>query len=182
MSTFRAKPAAPFGLEKGLKAEDMHFDIVEINPGSYCTNCPPKTHSFFSMYILRVAPISGLYWIKGVSSDIDTDSSGSILKLEADKMIERLEKIYGPAEKELLYSPGTIWEEPEDFMMGLVNFEIYYSATWSKDSHDIPEGLESIYLGINAQNTNTGNVVIEYEFDNHDEGEKEIEEAEDDAL
>lgn len=182
MSNSTAKPAAPFGLGKGLKAEEMHFDMEEVNPGVYITNHPPKPHSSFSSYVLRVAPVSGLYWVKGISDDIDTDSSGSMLRSKADNMIDRLERIYGAPEIISFSSPGTIWEEPEDFMMGMVSNEIHFGARWSKLSHNLPEGLDNIFLGINAKESNSGYMIIEYEFDNHDQGEKEVEEAEDDAL
>ena len=176
------KKAVPFGLEKGVKLDQLSFEIEEIGPCVYMTVNPPKPHSSFSSYILRVAPCSGLYWIKGVSNDINTDSFGSILKSKADNMIDRLERIYGEAEKVSFLSMGTIWDEPRDFMNGLLNNEIHYGARWSSASHDLPEGLEGIFLGVNANSSNSGYMFIEYEFDNHNQAEREIEELEDDAL
>ncbi len=62
------KKAVPFGLEKGVKLDQLSFEIEEIGPCVYMTVNPPKPHSSFSSYILRVAPCSGLYWIKGPES------------------------------------------------------------------------------------------------------------------
>ncbi|QTP54110.1 hypothetical protein HNO51_05095 [Billgrantia sulfidoxydans] len=182
MSNSTAKSATPFGFEKGLKVEEVTCDIEEINFGIYVTSQPPKPHSSFSSYVLRIAPQSGLYWVKGISGDIETDSAGTMLKSRADNMIERLAKVYGPPERILFFNPGTIWGESEDFMMGMACNEIHYGASWSKEAHELPSGLGNIYFAINAKSSNTGYMIIEYEFDNHEQGEREVEEVEDGAL
>lgn len=176
------KDAKPFGFASGTLLEDIDCDFKELANCIYTTSTPPSKHGKFEEYIFKVAPVSGLYWVKALGKTISTDSTGFLLQQELDSMQARLNKVYGDSESISFSTHGTIWNEPQDFMMGLLSNEIFYAASWNAENCNLPGNLKSIYLGLSAIDRDSGYMVLEYSFTNEDDGEEEVQNSEDGVL
>lgn len=170
----------PFGLEKGMTLEQIAAGPGEIAPGVYSLNSVPKPHSAFETYVAKVGQKSGLCLLKGIGRDISTNVYGEQLEGEFNKLKDRLQEIYGtPKVTDMLYA-GSIWDEPKDWMMALVQQERVLQAVWEPKSN--VGGLEMIGLAAKPNGTDSGYLILEYHFTNKTECEAEIARREDAAL
>ena len=183
-STQRANPGnGPFGLQKGLRKEDIDGQLVEVKPCIYQTETLPKKHSAFSYYFLQISPVQGLAWVKSVGNTIATNPYGGELRSAFDDMKSKLEKIYGKSELIDFLMYDSIWNEPRDWMQAVNDGERRLAAKWQSSSQNsLPSDLESIFLYVAASDTYSGYIAIEYAFNNYSESEQEIAMQEDDAL
>jgi hypothetical protein len=173
----------PFGLSKGLRKEDIDIQMMEVKQCFYKAESLPKKHSAFQYYILQITPVQGLSMIKPIGNPVYTSAYGIELRRDFETMKEKLEKLYGRAEIMDFMMKDSIWSEPRDWMQALINKERHLAALWdNKKVNSLPSDLESIYLYAAAEDTNTGYIVIEYYFSNHEASDREIEMLEDDAL
>jgi hypothetical protein len=171
----------PFGLSKGLRKEDMEIQMTEVKPCFYRTDSLPKKHSAFQYYYLQITPVQGLSWIKSIGMSISTNPYGHELQSEFKRMKEKLEKIYGKPELMDFLMYESIWNEPRDWMQAVQNGERTLAAKW-EGKNKLPSNLESIFLYVAAEDSYSGYIAIEYEFDNMSAAEQEIAMLEDDAL
>ena len=147
---------APFGLSLGMKLEDFsEFMPVEVAPFKYRLDKPPKPHPAFEFYILQIAPESGLSWIKAIGNDIPTNGFGNSINSAFLEMEGKLKNTYGKCERTDLLLQGSIWNEPQDWMMALV---------------------------ANGRDTDSGFIAIEYTLKNNSAAAQEIASSQDDAL
>ena len=143
----------------------------------------PKPHSTFEFYYIEISPTSGLASVVGVSKDIETDSFGITLKSEFANMEERLSKIYGEGEKYDLLIPGSIWYEPNEWMMSLYQKERILTISWSNENEVILKNdLSKITLIAYAVSIDTGVIAVEYRFTNYIIYEIELEVQEDESF
>lgn len=70
---------------------------------------------------------------------------------------------YGTSELLDFLFPGSIWDEGDDWMMGLRQDERFYFAFWDRESGSIlPEDIKEICLGAKALSGSKGYLVLEY--------------------
>lgn len=175
--------AGPFGLEMGMSLKDIGGKPKKIAPGIYTLTNVPKPHLAFKIYVVRVAQKGGLFWIKAVGEDISTSVYGVELKLKFNKMKEKLEKIYGKHKTTDLLLPGSIWKEPNEFMMAMVKKERFLVAFWDDaKGSTLTKNIERIVLIALPNGRNKGYLEIEYAFTNEEACEAELAAQEDDAL
>jgi len=175
--------AGPFGLWMGMKLEDISAQAEEVAPFKYRISTPPKPHSAFDAYVVQIAPVSGLSWIKAIGRTVSTSSFGTDLEGKFDEMEQKLIKSYGPCTRTDALMPGSIWNEPRDWMTGLMKKERYLFCTWDQKSGAfLQNGLKAVVLGATALDDESGYVSVEYSFDNDSESDSEISSLEDDAL
>jgi hypothetical protein len=84
--------SGPFGLWMGMKLPDLSAPHEEVAPFKYRITSPPKPHSAFDSYVLQIAPVTGLSWIKAIGKTITTSSFGTDLIGKFDEMEQKLEK------------------------------------------------------------------------------------------
>ncbi|BAI80354.1 conserved hypothetical protein [Deferribacter desulfuricans SSM1] len=175
--------AGPFGLRKGMSLKEIGGKPERIGNGIYKLIKVPKPHSAFEAYIVKVAPKGGLCWIKAIGKDIATSSYGIELKSAFQEMEKKLTAIYGEHETIDDLLPNSIWNEPSDWMMGLIKKERILIAIWDseKGSH-LPSDLKQVGLIAGATSGNTGYIAVEYSFTNKDSCDAELAKQEDDAL
>lgn len=175
---------APFGLSLGMKLEDFSESMpVELAPFKYRLDKPPKTHPAFEFYVLQIAPVSGLSWIKAVGRNIPTNGFGNSINSAFLEMEGKLKNTYGKCERTDLLLQGSIWNEPQDWMMALVKEERFLASQWSaKTGANLPEAIESVFLVAKGEDTDTGYIAIEYTLKNNAAATQEIESSQDDAL
>ena len=175
--------SGPFGLQQGMKLDEIPFESEEVAPCLYVFTNLPKNHSSFSQYILRITPNFALTWIKAIGKSMQTDAFGFQLSAQFEDFMGRLKKIYGESELTDFLIDGSCWDQPEDWMRGLECGERILGSRWAKDNGvDLPNDLTSIYLGAFASSSEEGKIVVEYSFENEDAAEAEIKSLEDDAL
>lgn len=173
----------PFGLQKGLRKEDMDVQLIEVKPYIYQTETLPKNHSSFEYYLLQISPVQGLAWVKSIGNTITTNPYGVELKGAFDDMKDKLDRIYGKPELIDFLMYDSDWNEPRDWMQAVHNGERSLAARWKHSSQNsIPSDLESIFLYVGADDTYNGYIAIEYAFDNYSASNQEIAMQEDDAL
>jgi len=174
--------AGQFGLKMGMKlnqidkhAKKLGNDIYEITV--------PKPHSLFNLYIVRISPTKGLYWLKAISKDISTSVYGTELVSEFDDLEKKLKKVYGENKRLDFLQYESIWNEPKDWMMALMKKERTLIAYWDKSTKFKPkDNLYKIILATNPINTNKGYLSLEYYYSIYNECVKERLAEEDSSL
>lgn len=176
--------AGPFGLEMGMSLEDIGSKpIMELN-GAYMFKEVPKPHSAFIYYVLTIAPKGGLYTIGAVGNTITSNPSGFQLKKEFGDLKEALEKNYGKCVPLDVLSPGSIWDEPGDWMMSLYKKHRIFLARWGDEAENssLPPDLEMVTLTANATSSESGFILLRYDFINSDSCRAKISTEEDSSL
>ncbi|MYD85730.1 MAG: hypothetical protein F4Y14_05840 [Acidobacteria bacterium] len=172
----------PFGLAMGTPKDRFELESSET-PGMFFLKDVPKPHSAFDLYILQFGPESGLCLVKGVGKDVSTNSFGTQLRSAFDDLRERLETAYGSHETIDFVRSGSLWDEPQYFMMGLLKQERLLAARWEqKQGSALKNNLETVLLMAKAASQDNGYLILEYYFENYDACTEELTRAEDDAL
>lgn len=173
--------SGPFGLQEGLtkkNIEDMigrSIEPVEGNINLYITSSLPKENGDFTSYGLLISPTVGLCQIRAIGKNIDTDSYGLKLQSTFDDLKKSLDSLYGNGEETDILLSGSIWKNPNDWMMGLIKQERFLSAKWSSD-HDYMKknSLSTIWLEARAQTESSGYILLQYVFNNDKTCQSEI--------
>lgn len=179
----------PFGLESGLSKkniEDMTGEELkpyEGVPNLYTIKSPPKKNAEFEGFGLLISPKSGLCQIRAVGKSVDTDSYGIALQSKYKELLDSLSSIYGkPKSTDLLLS-GSIWKEPQDWMMALNKKERFLSAQWAgSPATPLKNKLVLVSMEARANGSGEGYVYLQYDFDNIDACNAEIEDAKKSSL
>jgi len=158
--------AGPFGLDMGMTLEQVTA-VCETAPVSVGNNLykvtPPKPHQAFETYIVQISLKYGVFFIKAIGKRLNTSVYGTELKSAFTQLVTSLEKTYGSAKTYDFLRPGSIWDEPNDWMMALRKQERFLAAYWEEK----PEGLyqgDILNLGVmvDAVSTETGLFFLEY--------------------
>lgn len=172
----------PFGLDQGMPLSQLGR-ARQIRPGTYHLANVPKPHSTFKGYVVMVAPKTGLCLIRAISDEIVTSKDGFHLRNTFDQTKVRLDQIYGTARVMDRLSPGSLWDRPEHWMMGLVNNDRTLGALWDKTSKaTLPSEIRAVTLVAEAKTIGRGHILLEYSFANLAQCEEEIAKQEDGAL
>lgn len=179
----------PFGLEPGLSKkniEDMTGEELkpyEGVPNLYTIKSPPKKNAEFEGFGLLISPKSGLCQIRALGKNVDTDSYGIALQSKYKELLDSLSSIYGkPKSTDLLLS-GSIWKEPQDWMMALNKKERFLSAQWAgSPATPLKNKLVMVSMEARANGSGEGYVYLQYDFDNIDACNAEIEDAKKSSL
>lgn len=173
-ATLAQEQASPFGLHMGMNKSELDIQ-KELKTGVFQLKTIPKPHSAFEAYVAKVGPKSGLCWIKALGRNVKTSVYGTELQIELKSLRNSLSGVYGKSELIDMLMPKSIWNESNEWMMGVLKGERLYSVRWSlKDGSTMKPGLAQIYLSAQVLSQNTGFVALEYYFDNHDVCDKEI--------
>ena len=89
---------------------------------------------------------------------------------------------YGEVSIQDFLLPGSIWSDPNDFMMGLLQKERSLYAVWDKTNLSDKNDLITVFLGAQAVDRNSGYIVLEYSFNNESVAESDLSQAEDNVL
>ncbi len=171
--------AGPFGLDMGMSIEQVKTACNGRSPSVISDNkyyiIPQKPHPDFSIYVAWISPTEGLYFLKAVGSNISTSSYGTSLKSKFKDISDRLSKTYGnPKEYDFLRA-NSIWHEPNEWMKSLEKQERFLCSTWSREqSSALPESIKEINMTAVAKDSETGYLVIEYEFSNFTKSEEAL--------
>jgi hypothetical protein len=176
--------AGPFGLDMGMTAAQLGVSAKDqIAAGKYSTRKVPKPHSMFEAYVLQVAPSTGLCYIKAAGKNITVNVYGTELQAQFDDLKNRLAETYGQPQVREGLMPGSIWNDPKDFMMGLKLNERFLFALWKRSNGlNLPADLDYVILAGKSLGPNTGYVGVDYGFVNEKVCDAELKKREDGAL
>lgn len=162
--------AGPFGLEMGSSLADLKKQITlkPENIGLYTTQSVPIPHPDFQLYKLIISPNHGLCKIIAFSKNISTSIYGTELVSKFSNIESALTTKYGNPKKFDNLQPGSIWNEPQDWMMGLLKRERTLSSLWTKEERTLPDNLQAIEIKAIAASTEQAGLMLTYEFTNAD--------------
>lgn len=179
----------PFGLEAGLSKqniEDMtgvELKLLENSVNLYTTSKLPKQNADFEVFGLQISPKVGLCQIRAVGKSINTDSYGIALKSKFEELSNALTSIYGKADKRDYLLSGSLWKEPQDWVMGLNKKERILSAEWKGEKgSSLKNNLSMVSLDVRATGTDTGYLYLQYNFTNDSTCKEEVEGAKKSSL
>lgn len=158
--------AGPFGLDMGMTfAEVTSVCTTEPVPvgNNLYTVTPPNPHQDFETYVVQIHPTYGVYFIKAIGKRVTTSVYGTELHSAFTKIVTALEKTYGPAKTYDILRPGSIWDEPNDWMMALRKQERFLAAYWEERPEDLYQGdILNLGVMVDAISTNIGRIYLEY--------------------
>lgn len=170
--------AGPFGLNMGMTLEDV-TKACGGNEPKYISDDryyiqPVKSHPLFEDFVVWISKTEGLYYIKGISREIQANSYGTEVKQEFAKLLSPLERKYGKFSKVDKISSDTIFQDEKYWMAAVAEGSRTYEANWSdEDNFEKFDGLTTISVGVKTQATyitDKAYIWIEYGFANAIDG------------
>jgi hypothetical protein len=167
---------AAFGLKMGMTLAELKaittFNPVQKTSGGYqAESLPNGDAAEFRSYGFFVSPKQGLCKVFGIGKTVDTGSDGSDLRMVFQRVEDRLKAKYGPPTLAADYlNSGSIWHEPNEWMMALKLKERQLATFWQYESG-------SIEVIANSVGSNQGWVMLQYEFPNFKACKTELDNA-----
>lgn len=177
--------AGPFGTEMGMTKEQLGItsSTEEIATYRYKLATLPKTSPLFEYYVVEVSPRNGLCYLKAIGNNVSTSRYGNELRRMFDRVNSSLERKYTSGTISDFLRSGSIWDEPEDFMMGLTKRERVLAAYYDEEEGSVMvENVAKAYLNAKGLGSDTGFIVIDYFYDNSAACDAEIEAVQDDVF
>ena len=115
---------------------------------------------------MRFSPKDGLLQIMAFGNDIDTNGFGEAVHKSFMEILDDISQTYGKPGIIDHVEVGSIWNEPQDWMMGLLKKERILEASWDKA---LPNRVSGIVLQARADSTAIGFLRLTYEFDGWNE-------------
>ena len=142
---------------------------------SYTTDVVPIPHPSFAWYALTISEKYGLCRILAVGKEKPSDAYGESLRQDYNVLRDALVEKYGrPTLDEDGIRQGSIWNEPKDFMMGLLKGERSLTTLWKPEpSNRLPPTLSLVAVLAAAPSSSKGKVSMQYRFSNNDQFEAE---------
>jgi hypothetical protein len=170
------EPTGPFGLHRGMTQEQViqlvgkdaiRTDLKNSDPDALRLSRVPKSHPGFEFYSLLFSPKDGLLKIIAYGNTIDTNVFGETLHKSLLEIRDVISQTYGQPQFTNDYvKTGSIWTDPQDWMMGLLKHDRMLSAAWGKS---LPNHIFGIVIEANALSQDTGYLTLFYEFDGWNE-------------
>lgn len=151
--------AGPFGFDEVNFNLDS-FGCKQTKGSFYKCSAIPKPHPDIERYIVQYNKDIGLCMVKGISVDINDSRFGMSTRSKVDEIYDQLQGKYGAGEKIDFLMSGSIWSEPEDWMMGMVKDERMYAYTW--DLKNPIDAIEQVGLIAKAVDQETSFFVVEF--------------------
>jgi hypothetical protein len=174
--------AGPFGLEMGMKPDQLKNLHSEGREGEYDTDSPPKPHPRFTRYTLLFSRNSGLYGIVARTDEITTNDFGEQLQSVFEGLETPLTAKYGTPDKHDYLKDGSIWSEANEWMTGLVKEDRVLACFWTASKQKLPDNIDEIDFEAVGLSKGKGLVKITYWFSNSDAALAEKKAKSDSAL
>jgi hypothetical protein len=127
----------------------------------------PKPHRAFDEYSLVFSDNDGLLKIVAYGKDIRTNGFGEAVHDSFVEIRDAISKTYGEPHYNFdRLKEGSIWKDPQYWMIGLLKKERDLGSDWGTD---LPNRIHGIVLEARALSDEKGYLVLTYEFDGWDE-------------
>lgn len=177
--------AAQFGLQLGESYEQITkvVSLKKVKPFIYSTPTLPNGNIAFNDYRLIITPKQGLCKIIAWTPNIESSVYGDGVKDKFSALFDALTSKYGKGRKLDTLRPGSIWDDPRDWMMGLAKNERFLTAIWTKKHGDsLSPDVQAIALTAHGVNSSHALISLGYEFTNFDSCLASIKAAENSSL
>lgn len=171
---------APFGIEFYSSVDNLEV-VQDIGQGKYFVSAP-KAHPSFDRYIVQATPRLGVVWIKAVTPTIGNDAYGTQVRQAHGDLSTQLQKRYGPGKLTDFLMSGSIWDDARYWTQGVSANERHFFTIWEKPNAQLPEDLNSIYLGASGFGGDETGLSIEYASARFDEAAAEVRDMLSDLL
>jgi hypothetical protein len=171
--------SGPFGFNYGMTAPEV-LKLVGKDAVKHYKNeaddtltlsTAPKPHPGFEEYMLMISPERGLVKIYVLGKNIPANRYGEKLKDAFTEIQDAITETYGQPERAFdSLRSGSLWKEPEDWMMGLLKEERRLRSYWRLKT--TINHITAIALGASADSTENGRLTVDYEFDGFTEYQK----------
>ncbi|WP_455233443.1 hypothetical protein [Geopseudomonas aromaticivorans] len=164
--------AGPFGLEMGQSLAELKSQMKLVENGKYVYKSltPPKAHSAFEGYFLVITPKHGLCRVRAIGRDVTTSAYGSELVSKVNDLQAAVTSRYGVVDTKFDFlRKDSIWNKPNDWMMGLYKKERSLAVYWGDDNKELVDNVASIELEANATSPSVGYANLTYDFTNAEE-------------
>ena len=162
--------AGPFGFEPGMTKQQIIDKLgsgaIQESKGDVLTlKKAPLSHSGFEQYMVIVDPKRGLVKLVAIGKNVSTSVYGDELKDAFNEMEKSIISAYGESKRFDYLKTDSIWNEPKDFMAGLLNKERTLESFWPNDDATKLKGqVSTINLEAKALDQQTGYLILGYEF------------------
>lgn len=162
--------AGPFGLDMGMtlaQIQQKTGKVPVLSQDDLYEIVPPNANNLFESYMVRVHPKYGIYSIRAIGKDITTTGYGYEVKSTFNDLVASIGKSYGKYKKFDYLQARSIWDEPNDFMMGLVRKERTLAAFWDKEEQStLPNDISEISVAAYGLSSSKGYIVLIYNSPN----------------
>lgn len=164
--------AGPFGLDMGMPLDELRRHGV-LTPGklpnSFETRHLKNGHPDMEAYQFLVSPKTGLCKIQAFTKDVTTSAYGSEIRSRFAEFRDSMARKYGSPKIYDFLKSKSIWNEPNDWMMGLLKRERVLSAFWDAQQSPLPDNLAMISIEASASGSGKAYLALAYEFRNADQ-------------
>lgn len=157
----------PFGFSMGATPSVYGCNPLNI-AGMYECATAPKPHSSFETYVVQSSAETGICFVKGVGRNVTSNSYGTSIRAETDELAKQISVRYGEPQLFDDLLPGSIWDEPRDWLVSLVKKERRYTYKWESTPE---EHVNEIYLAALAIDDDTTYPVAEFYLANYQDCE-----------
>lgn len=166
----------PFGIAKGEPLSALSKG-QEVRPGFYTITAVPQPYPNILSYVVQNTPQHGTCMVRAISNEIESDSFGGNLRSAVDHVRDDLAARYGkPTQSYDFLSAGSIWGDPQDWMIGVGKNERTYSFYWKAPKNADPKTWRSVEMvGLSAgSDGHKGWFIIEYDFVGNEECDDDL--------
>jgi hypothetical protein len=147
--------------QTGSEPKLVQDDLYEVDP--------PNKNNLFESYVVRIHNTYGVYMIKAIGKNIETNGYGIGVKTAFDQLLASIERTYGKYKKTDELLRGSIWNDPDDWMMALRRNERFLFASWDREiGSTLSPDLKSIAIAAAALSSSRGYVSLDYYSINYD--------------
>jgi hypothetical protein len=184
----------PFGLERGMTKDQVirlvgQKNVAEKYAGDKFSgsdmlilSSAPKPHRAFVAYRLTISPKDGLLRIIAAGVDIPTNGFGRNVQEAFTNIRDAVAASYGQPANDFDYvETGSLWTEPQYWMIGVLKKERTLSSLWlpgplsydpegtslKVNEHKLPYNLDAISLVVVARSTEMACLRLIYEFEGY---------------
>jgi hypothetical protein len=161
----------PFGLSWGMQREQViqlvgnkAVDAKSAGDILYLTTVP-KPNPAFESYVLLISPDRGLLKINAIGIDLRTNGFGSEVHSAFTEIADAVSGTYGTPKIYEFLRTGSIWNERQDWMMGLLKKERTLEAFWTPPEKDTRQHITSVSLSAEALSQEKAYLRLSYEFE-----------------
>jgi hypothetical protein len=157
----------PFGFRRGMSKNDAiklvgRGAIERETDDLLVLKTAPRPHPAFFEYALFFTPLDGMLKLAALGEPVDTNGFGAELRQEFLRLVKDISITYGVPTTYDYLKAGSIWNEPRDWMTGLMKKERVLDVFWkpAPASRIIAVEIEAF-----AVSSDLGHVTLTYEFD-----------------
>lgn len=168
--------AAPFGLKMGMSFSEITEACGGNSPERLQNDDrylikPQKSHPTFVLYIVWISEDHGLYKIRGISDEKNTDKYGRDVQNFFYSFVDRVESVYGtPYITDKIIDSNSLDKDASSWSYSLREGERELSAVWEdgKKGTKLKDDITYINLYVTPSKSTgyTFVLIIEYEFSN----------------